>query len=151
MHIAHSWQYRQSQGSGSVIWQSQTGVLEKKIFVVEDHAAIRQGIVEALNREPDLAVCGEAEDEASALAAIAAAGGADLVLTDIQLGASNGIELIRELRRLYPALPLVAMTMFDPVRYERLARAAGANGFAVKQEGLGKLIKTIKVALETRH
>jgi DNA-binding NarL/FixJ family response regulator len=119
---------------------------KKHIFVVEDQAAVREGIVESLNRETDLSVCGEADDVQPALTAIQATR-PDLVLTDIQLKSSHGIQLIRELHRLYPALPIVAMTMFDPVSYERLAIAAGASGFAVKQDGAEKLIEAIRGAL----
>ncbi len=119
---------------------------KKNIFVVEDQEAVREGIVESLNREFDLIVCGEADDLQPALNAIRITR-PDLVLTDIQLKSSHGIELIRDLHRLYPALPIVAMTMFDPVGYERQARAAGANGFAVKQEGAEKLIAVIREAL----
>lgn len=115
--------------------------------MVEDQAAVREGIVECLNRETDLSVCGEAEDVQPALTAIQAAQ-PDVVLTDLQLKSSKGIQLIRELRQLYPALPVIAMTMFDPIGHERQARAAGATGFAVKQEGAGKLIETIRAALQ---
>lgn len=119
---------------------------KKSIFVVEDQAAVREGIVESLNRESDLSVCGEADCVAHALSVIPNVQ-PDLVLTDIQLKSSNGLQLIRELRRLYPTLPIVAMTMFDPTGYERQARAAGANGFALKQEGAEKLVETIRAAL----
>lgn len=119
---------------------------KKHVFVVEDQAAVREGIVESLNRETDLDVCGEADCVDYALSAIPDSH-PDLVLTDIQLKASNGLQLIRELRRLYPTLPIVAMTMFDPTGYERQARAAGATSFALKQEGAGKLVETIRTAL----
>ena len=121
---------------------------KRRIFVVEDQAAVREGIVENLNRETDLSVCGEADDLQPALTAIQAAQ-PDLVLTDLQLKSSHGIQLIRELRRLYPAMPIIAMTMFDPIGYERQARTSGATGFAVKQEGASKLIEAIRDAL--RH
>ncbi|MBL9168838.1 MAG: response regulator transcription factor [Verrucomicrobiales bacterium] len=120
--------------------------VKKKIFVVEDHAAVRQGIVETINRENDLVVCGEADDVSFALSVISTAS-ADLVLIDIELKSSSGLELIRELRLLFPALPLIAMTMFDPVRYENQARAAGANNFVVKQEGAEKMLAAIRQAL----
>ena len=121
---------------------------KKNIFVVEDQAAVREGIVESLNREADLNVCGEADDLPRALSAIPNTH-PDLVLTDIQLKTSSGLQLIRELRRLYPTLPIVAMTMFDPIGHERQARTSGATGFAAKQEGAGKLIEAIREAL--RH
>ena len=120
--------------------------MKKRIFIVEDHPAVRQGIVETINRNSGLAVCGEATDVPAALTAIETAV-PDLVLTDIQLASSNGIDLIRELRNLHPALPVVAMTMFDPVRYEQQARMAGAIGFVVKQEGADKMIEAIVKAL----
>lgn len=120
---------------------------KKTIFVVEDQAAVREGIIECLNREADLSVGGEAEDLQTALNAIAAMH-PDLVLTDLQLKSSCGLQLIRELRRSYPKLPIVAMTMFDPVGCERKAIAAGASGFAVKQEGPKKIIEAIRSALQ---
>jgi DNA-binding NarL/FixJ family response regulator len=121
--------------------------LKKRIFVVEDQAAVREGIIENLNREADLSVCGEADDLQLALRVIATAQ-PDLVLTDLQLKSSSGLQLIRELRRQYPTLPVIAMTMFDPVGHERQARAAGATGFSVKQEGAGKLVEAIRAALK---
>lgn len=121
-------------------------LLKKRIFVVEDQLAVREAIVENLNGEADLCVCGEADDVSPAVHAIAAAK-PDLVLTDLQLKSSHGLELIRELRRLHPELRIVAMTMFDPVGHERPARAAGATGFALNQEGPEKLIATIRAAL----
>lgn len=120
---------------------------KKNIFVVEDQAAVREGIVECLNREVDLTVCGEADDVQPALTAIEITR-PDLVLTDLKLKSSHGLQLIRELRRLYPALPIVAMTMFDPIGCERQALAAGASGFAVKQEGAEKLTAIIRTALQ---
>jgi len=120
--------------------------VKRRIFVVEDHAAVRQGIVETISRENDLVVCGEADDVWFAIAIISTAS-ADLVMIDIELRSSSGLELIRELRRLFPALPLIGMTMFDPVRYENQARAAGANGFVVKHEGAEKMLAAIRQAL----
>ena len=117
-----------------------------KVFIVEDHPAVRQGIVETINREAALAVCGEADDMQPALAAIEASQ-PDLVLADIQLKSSNGLDLIRALHEKLPALPVIAMTMFDPVRYEKQARAAGAVAFIVKQEGADKMLEAIRGVL----
>ena len=121
-------------------------MVKRKIFVVEDQAAVREGIVEILNRESDFIVCGEADELPAALAAIPSAV-PDLVLTDLQLKSTSGLELIRELRRCYTKLPIVAMTMFDPVGHERQSRAAGATGFVLKQEGAEKLVAEIRQAL----
>ncbi len=108
---------------------------------------MRRSIVEALEREPDLAVCGEAEDAQEALAAIASLQ-PDLVLTDIQLKSSSGLDLIKALHGQSPALLVVATTMFDVRRTERLARAAGASGFVSKQDGPDKLTAAVHELLK---
>ena len=120
--------------------------MKTRVFVVEDQALFREGIVESLNREPDLSVCGEAEDAPTALVAINAIA-PDLVLTDLHLKSASGLNLIRELRRRHPALPVVAMTLFDPATYERQALAVGASGFVDKQEGARQLVAVIRAAL----
>jgi DNA-binding NarL/FixJ family response regulator len=120
--------------------------MKLKVFIVEDHPAVRHGIVETINREDNLCVCGEADDAQPALAAIASAP-PDMVLVDIQLKSSNGLELIRALHERFTSLPVIAMTMFDPVRYEREARAAGATAFIVKQEGADKMLEIIRNVL----
>lgn len=107
---------------------------------------MRRSLVEAIERETDLTVCGQAEDAQEALAAIVAAQ-PDLVLTDIQLKSSSGLDLIKALHAHTPALPVIATSMFDVRRNERLARAAGASGFVAKQDGPAKLIAVVRESL----
>ena len=95
---------------------------KRRIFVVEDHPLMRRSIVEAILREPDLTVCGQAEDVPEVLTVVSLQ--PDVVLTDLQLKSSSGLDLIKALRERLPALPIVATTMFDVRRNERLARAA---------------------------
>lgn len=119
-----------------------------RVFVVEDHPLMRRSIVEAIEREPDLMVCGQADEMAAALAAIASSP-PDLVLTDLQLRSSSGLDLIKALHDQLPALPIVATTMFDVRRNERQARAAGAAGFCSKQDGPDRLIAAVREVLAT--
>lgn len=121
--------------------------MKMRIVVVEDHAALRHGIVDTIDREVDLMVCGQADDVSSALDVVSAAR-PDLVLIDLQLRSSSGIDLIGQLRQRHPALLTVAMTMFDQESFEKLARAAGAAGFVSKQEGPARLLATIRAALD---
>ena len=107
---------------------------------------MRRSLVEVIERETDLTLCGQAEDAQEALAAIVALQ-PDLVLTDIQLQSSSGLDLIKALHAQSPALPIVAITMFDVRRNERLARAAGASGFVSKHDGPEKLITTVHEVL----
>ena len=107
---------------------------------------MRRSIAEAIEREPDLTVCGQAEDATSALAAVLSLP-PDVVLTDIQLNSSSGLDLIKFLRARLPVLPIVATTMFDVRRTERLVRAAGASAFVAKVDGPDKLIAVIRGVL----
>lgn len=108
---------------------------------------MRRSVVEAIEREADLTVCGQAEDAQEALAAIVSLQ-PDIVLTDIQLKSSSGLDLIKALHAHSPALPIIATTMFDVRRNERLARAAGATGFVSKQDGPEKLVATVHEVLK---
>ena len=122
--------------------------MKSRVFIIEDHPLMRRSLVQAIERETDLTVCGQAEDAQEALAAIESLQ-PDLVLTDIQLKSSSGLDLIKSLHVHSPTLPVIATTMFDVRRSERLARAAGAAGFVSKQDGPEKLISTVHQLLKT--
>ena len=121
---------------------------KRRVFVIEDHPLMRRSIVEAILREPDLTVCGQAEDVPEVLVVVSAQ--PDVVLTDIQLQFSSGLDLIKSLQARLPDLPVVATTMFDLRRAERLARTAGAAGFVSKQDGPDQMIAAIREALTKR-
>ena len=108
---------------------------------------MRRSLVDAIDRETDLTVCGQAEDAEEAFAAVVSVQ-PDIVLTDIQLKSSSGLDFIKAIRAWTPELPVVATTMFDVQRTERLARAAGASAFVAKQDGPGKLIEVVRDSLK---
>lgn len=107
---------------------------------------MRRSLVDAIERETDLTVCGQAEDAEEAFAAVVSVR-PDIVLTDIQLKSSSGLDFIKAIRAHAPELPVVATTMFDVQRTERLALAAGASAFVAKQDGPGKLIEVVRESL----
>lgn len=119
----------------------------RRIFVVEDHAFMRKSIVSSIERNASLSVCGEAADSDEALQAIVALV-PDLVLTDLQLKTSSGIDLIAALRSHFPTLPIVATTMFDVSANEQMARSAGATDFVSKFEGPDVMNQAILNALD---
>ena len=121
--------------------------MKTRVFVIEDHPLMRRSLVEAIERETDLTVCGQAEDAQEAFAAVVSIR-PDIVLTDIQLKSSSGLDFIKAIRAHTPELPVVATTMFDVQRTERLARAAGASAFVAKQDGPGKLIQVVRESLK---
>lgn len=134
---------RRAQRKGGPTRRAGHRSMKIRVFVVEDHPLMRRSLIEAIEREVDLTVCGQAEDAQAAYAGVVSAR-PDIVLTDIQLKSSSGLDFIKAIRAYAPTLPVVATTMFDVQRTERLARAAGASAFVAKQDGPGKLIEVVR-------
>ena len=114
-----------------------------KVFLVDDHPIVRQGLALFIEREPDLMVCGEAEDATSALQAIRESS-PDFVILDISLNGPDGLELLKTLRVRYPNLPALVLSMHDESVYAERALRAGANGYIMKQEAADKVITAIR-------
>lgn len=118
----------------------------KRILVVDDHAVLREGLVAQINREADLLVCGEAETTRVAIEAVEQLN-PDLVLADITLPGRNGLELIRDLRALRPALPVLVLSMHDASLFAERVLRAGGRGYVSKQQSGRQLIKAIRHVL----
>jgi DNA-binding NarL/FixJ family response regulator len=107
---------------------------------------IRERLTEVLQREPDLVVCAEAEDRASAMAA-AARHAPDLAIVDLTLKNSHGLDLIKDLQVRYPALGILVVSMHDEsLHAERVVRA-GARGYITKQEATRNILHAIRTIL----
>jgi DNA-binding NarL/FixJ family response regulator len=113
---------------------------------VDDHAVLREGLVAQINREPDLRVCGEASTVSTAIEAVERLQ-PDLVIADITLPGRNGMELIRDLRALSPALPVLVLSMHDASLFAERVLRAGGRGYVSKQQSGGQLIKAIRHVL----
>jgi len=114
-----------------------------KVFLVDDHPIVRQGLTLFINREPDLMVSGEADSATAALQAIRTAL-PDFVVLDISLGGPDGLELLKTLRAKYPNLPVLVLSMHDESIYAERALRAGANGYIMKQETTDKVVSAIR-------
>lgn len=117
-----------------------------KIFVVDDHPIVRQGLVQMIGNESDMTVVGEGEDAYGSLRAIRAAK-PNLVLLDISLKDSDGIELVKELKAQEPELPVLMLSMHDESVYAERALRAGARGYIMKQEAPPMLLGAIRQVL----
>jgi DNA-binding NarL/FixJ family response regulator len=106
---------------------------KSRILIVDDHPLVREGLRQMIDRNPDLVVCGEAPDAAEALKAVAELK-PDLVLVDISLGGTNGIDLIKSLKSKYDDLPVMVVSMHDESLYAERALRAGAMGYVMKHE-----------------
>ncbi len=117
-----------------------------KILLVDDHPIVRQGLGELIEEEPDLSVCGEARDSAEALQVIDARR-PDLVIVDISLHDTSGIELIKDLKARHPGLPALVLTMHDETLYAERALRAGARGYVMKEEATENVLAAIRMVL----
>jgi DNA-binding NarL/FixJ family response regulator len=111
--------------------------------VVDDHPLLRQGLALMINREPDLAVCGEAEEAQAAIKAIAAKK-PDILIADISLNGPDGLDLLKILRSSYPDLPVLVLSMHDESIYAERALRARANGYIMKQEATVKVLIAVR-------
>ena len=99
---------------------------KRRVLIVDDHPIVRQGLALLINQEKDLEVCGQAEDAHQAMQAIRQLE-PDMVIVDIALKDTSGMELIKDLKIQYPDLPVLTLSMHDEAVYgERALRAAPA-------------------------
>jgi DNA-binding NarL/FixJ family response regulator len=124
--------------------ESQTG--KARILLVDDHAVVRFGIAQLINRQNDMEVCGEEEDASRALTAITTVK-PNLVIADISLKDSSGLELMRNIKAQYPGLPVLVVSVHDESVYAEIAFRAGALGYLMKQEALEKILTAIRRVL----
>jgi len=114
---------------------------------VDDHPIVRQGLAELIDPEPDLEICGEAEDAAGALRTIEESG-PDLAVVDISLKDSSGIELIKDLKLRFPDLVVLVLSMHDESFYAERVLRAGAKGYITKDEATEDVILAIRKLLD---
>jgi DNA-binding NarL/FixJ family response regulator len=123
--------------------QVSTNAKKSKVFVVDDHPIIRQGLALMINREPDLTVCGEAQDAHTAIQAVATAK-PDIMIVDISLTGPDGLDLLKDIRMRYPELPVLILSMHDEGIYAERALRAGAQGYIMKQEATEKVLVALR-------
>jgi DNA-binding NarL/FixJ family response regulator len=118
-------------------------VTKRRILVVDDHPIVRQGLALMINREPDLVVCGEAEEAMGAMHVLASSR-PDLLIVDISLNGPDGIDLLKSIRISHPCLPVLILSMHDETVYAERTLRAGANGYIMKQEATENVLVAIR-------
>ena len=121
-----------------------------RVFLVEDNAVVRRGIHLLVGFEPDLVVCGEAEDADEAFAQICDLR-PDLAIVDLALKESSGLDLIPRLHVECPQVRILVLSMHDQPRWIELALQAGAEGYLTKDESPDQLIRAIRQVLEGKR
>lgn len=129
-----------------------TGVVDtrstnkKKVFIVDDHAILRDGLTQLINAEDDLCVCGEADNAQTFLTALEQVT-PDIAIVDVALPTMNGVELIKHVKVQFPALPILVLSMYDENLYAERALRAGARGYLMKQYGTLRVRDAIRDVL----
>jgi DNA-binding NarL/FixJ family response regulator len=116
-----------------------------RILLVDDHAMVREGFKRLLDL-PGLSICGEASDGREALEKVDALK-PDLVLMDLSMPIMGGIEATREIRRLFPAMKVIIVSLHDSVHAATQAKQAGADGYVVKSRSASELVEAISEVL----
>src|SRR5713101_1552228 len=117
-----------------------------RVLIVDDHPITRAGLVQLIQHQPDLVVCGEAENAATAIDAVEGRK-PDLVLADFTLPGKSGLELIKDIKAMRPGLPILVISMHDESFYAERVLRAGARGYITKREGGEKLMQAIRHVL----
>src|ERR1700747_2113596 len=97
-----------------------------RVFIVDDHPLVRDGLANLINQQSDLTVCGEAEDSAGATANIESSR-PNVALIDISLKNESGLELVKTLQDQFPDVALIVLSMHDEALYAERALHAGAR------------------------
>jgi two-component system invasion response regulator UvrY len=117
-----------------------------RVLIADDHAILRGGLREILDRELDGVVCGEAEDAHQLLDAVRSDHW-DVVILDISMPGRSGLDVIRDLKTLRPDLPVLVLSMHAEDRYGRRMLKAGASGYLNKESAPDELIKAVRKLL----
>lgn len=117
-----------------------------KILLVDDHPLVREGLANLINQQSDFEVCGEAGNEPLALELIRTVQ-PDVSIVDISLENGSGIELIKSIKALHPAVTVLVLSMHEESLYAERALRAGARGYIMKREAAKKIIQGIRSVL----
>ena len=119
---------------------------KQRVVVVDDHPLFRDRLAQIINNELDMQVAGEAESVQQALEVIQSTT-PDLVIVDISLPGTGGLELIKQSRQLDIKTPILVLSMHDENLYAERAFRAGANGYITKRQPAEEVVTAIRRVL----
>jgi DNA-binding NarL/FixJ family response regulator len=118
-----------------------------RVLLADDHAILREGLASLIEKQPGIAVVGEAEDGSECLEK-AAALVPDVVVLDIKLPGMSGIEVCRQLKSSYPLMKVIMLSMYEEYEYINRALQVGADGYLLKKVASSELVSAIRKANE---
>lgn len=117
-----------------------------RIYLVDDHPIIRKGFTQVINQESDLEVCGSADNAEDTLRDVINLK-PDCVIVDVLLENASGIDIVKGLKRRFPGLCMMVLSMHDESIYAERALRAGARGYIMKKEASEKIVGAIRHVL----
>lgn len=120
-----------------------------RVLLADDHAVLRTGLAMLMNAQPDLEVVGEAGNGAEAVT-LTVAEKPDVVVMDLTMGRSSGLEAIATIRKECPAAKVLVLSMHTEVSYVRMALAAGASGYVAKGVADAELLTAVRAVAKGR-
>lgn len=120
-----------------------------KIIIADDHAIVREGLKQIVAEEKDMLVCGEAED-AIKLMDLLKNEKWSIVVLDINMPGKSGLEALKDIKQLYPELPVLILSMFSEDQYGLRAIKAGASGYLKKVSAPTELVVAIRKIVSGR-
>jgi DNA-binding NarL/FixJ family response regulator len=120
--------------------------IKHQIMIVDDHPVVRRGLRALLSSEPDVEVCGEADDVEQAIERVGETH-PEVVVVDVSLKTGSGIRLIAEIKARCPDVKTLVWSMFDEKLFAERALRAGAAGYINKREPTERLIQAIRMVL----
>jgi DNA-binding NarL/FixJ family response regulator len=119
----------------------------KRILIVDDHEVVRDGIMRIFDEQPGAVAFGSAGTAAEALS-LARDEDWDVAVLDLSLGGRSGLEVLKELKRMRPRLPVLILSMHSDEHYARRAIKAGAAGYITKDSPRAELVKAVNKIIE---
>lgn len=120
-----------------------------KILIADDHAIVREGLKQIVAEEKDMIVSGEAEN-ASSLMSLLEKDNWSIVVLDINMPGKSGLEALKDIKHLYPDLPVLILSMFSEDQYGLRAIKAGASGYLKKVSAPTELVVAIRKIVSGR-
>ena len=121
-----------------------------RILLVDDHPLVREWLANLINEEPDFEVCGQTGTAREALGLVETLS-PRIVVVDISLDGSSGLELIKDVKATHPKVDMIVLSMHDEMLYAERAMRAGAAGYIMKREATKTVLDAIRTVIQGGH
>ena len=121
-----------------------------RLLIADDHPIVRHGLVQIVSREVDMQVVAEAGDSAQALDA-GQRTEVDVAVHDLAMPGRGELDVLRELKRVRPALPVLILSMYGEDVFAMRALKAGAHGYLTKESAAGELVQAVRTVMAGRR